>query len=351
MTLNNKKYNHKIIRLLSINELEEFQNFIKHNWSRNHIFVLNKLIFNWQHKGKSDYHFMIAKLNQNIIGVHGIIPLNHFDNNIPDGQIFITLWRVLENKGIGIGLLIFQKILKTYKPNFVAGLPMNSKVSKFYNRFGFECQTMLHHVALSQRKTQFNIAQVPENLKLKKHETSDKKIFAKLTADSLRKLDTKFLYEHQTPLKSDSYLINRYLDHPVYKYVIYSLSINILTRLLVVIRPIHINDTTVLTIVDYVGSNDDFFLLPDLMYYLLEKYDAEYIDIYSFGIPDENILKSGLLNVKKTESLIIPGLFEPFKKKNMNIICGFYNRGNAAPVRIFKGDSEADRPTKIENLN
>ena len=138
--------------LLPFNDLNRFKNFIKNHWDENHIFVVDSIVFNLQHKGATNYHYLIAKLDGEIIGAHGVIPLNHFDQKLPNNQIFIALWRVVENKGIGIGLRIFQEILKIYNPTFIAGLPMNSKVTKFYNRFGFECKTMSHHVMLSQKK-------------------------------------------------------------------------------------------------------------------------------------------------------------------------------------------------------
>ena len=63
---------------------------------------------------------MIAKQHK-IVGIHGIIPLNHFDKDLPSNQIFIALWRVLEGIGIGIGLRIFKKILDHYNLNLLQG--------------------------------------------------------------------------------------------------------------------------------------------------------------------------------------------------------------------------------------
>ncbi len=336
--------------LLPFNDLNRFKNFIKNHWDKNHIFVVDSIVFNWQHKGATNYHYLIAKSDGEIIGAHGVIPLNHFDQKLTNNQIFIALWRVLENRGIGIGLRIFQEILKIYNPTFIAGLPMNSKVTKFYNRFGFECKTMSHHVMLSQEKKNFFVAHVPENISTKGSFFACDANIKKLCSDSLKKIDSEHLYNYQTPIKSDDYIINRYLNHPVYKYFVYSITVNSSVKILAVVRPIHINGNTICTIVDYIGSNDDFPLLSVLMRDLLKRYNAEFVDIYSYGIPDNIISKSGFLNVKEISDLIIPGLFEPFVKKNVDIICGFYNNGNDSPVRIFKGDSDADRPSKIEKL-
>ena len=149
------------------------------------------------------------------------------------------------------------------------------------------------------------------NLNFKKYNCR----FQKLDEVSLKKEDTNRLYSHQTPLKSDEYLINRYLKHPLYNYYIYSVSIDNILEILIVVRPIKIKGTLVMTIVDFIGSNDNFYLLPSTMSFLCDKYNAEYVDIYSCQIPKKTLDKVGLLNVRKIKSLIIPGLFEPFEKK------------------------------------
>ena len=335
--------------LLSHNEIEKFQIFIKLHWKNDHIFVKNKDLFDWQHKGKSKYHCMITTIDKDIVAVHGVIPLNHFDNNLKSREIFIALWRVVENKGIGIGIRMFQKILDTYNPNFIAGLPLNLNVLKFYERFGFRCETLEHHVFISTKKTNFKVANVPRTLELNSIRNKYNCRFEKFDESSLKENDTSSLYRYQTPLKSDNYLINRYLKHPLYDYSIYSVFINSAVKILVVVRPIKLRGSIILTIVDYVGSNDNFHLLPSIMSFLCDKYEAEYVDLYSYGIPKKTLNEVGLLNVQKIKSLIIPGLFEPYEKRNINIVCGFYTKNTKVPVRIFKGDSDADRPSKIKN--
>ena len=75
---------------------------------------------------------MVATSEKELIGIHGVIPLNQYDKSLPKGEIFLALWRVLEGKGIAIGLRIFDQIIKEYKPTFIAGLPVNVNVTKFY---------------------------------------------------------------------------------------------------------------------------------------------------------------------------------------------------------------------------
>ena len=337
-----------VIELLAHKELKMFQEFIRNHWGKDHIFAKEASVFNWQHKGLKAYHSMVAKQNGDLVGVHGVIPLNHFDKHLPKNQIFIALWRVLEGKGIGIGLRIYKRILTEYKPDFIAGLNMNPRVLPFYERLGFQCDVMAHHVALSPFVKEFKVAKVPEDLMVQSQKKKFLTSFQKLTIKHLLDLKTDMLYLHQLPFKSDTYIVNRYMGHPVYRYEIYAISKDSMVQALCVIRPIFKEDSVVLSFVDYIGQNEAFPLLHDFILFLLKEYKAEYVDFYSYGLPAKLIQRAGFMNIKEVKNLIVPSYFEPFEKKNIDIRCGYLITKAQTPVRIFKGDGDADRPNAIQ---
>ena len=100
------------IHLLKHNQLNLFQDF-KKTLKQDHIFTENTQLFEWQRKGVSAYHYMVAtECEKELIGIHGVIPLNQYDKSLPKGEIFLALWRVLEGKGIAIGLRILIRSSK-----------------------------------------------------------------------------------------------------------------------------------------------------------------------------------------------------------------------------------------------
>jgi len=224
---------------------------------------------------------------------------------------------------------------------------MNSRVHTFYKRQGFKVVVMDHHVVLSSFVKEFKVAKVPEDLKVQSQKENFSATFQKLTIKHLQNLKTDMLYLHQLPLKSDTYIINRYLNHPVYRYEVYAISKDNMVQALCVIRPIFKEDSVVLTIMDYIGPSKAFPLLHDLILYLMKEYNAEYVDFYSHGLPVDFITRAGFINRKNVKKLIVPGLFEPFEKKNFEIRCGYFNSQNQISVRIFKGDGDADRPREV----
>ena len=100
----------------------------------------------------------------------------------------------------------------------------------------------------------------------------------------------------------------------------------------------------------FIGSNKDFPLVHDLLIFLLKENKAEYVDFYSYGLSVDLIQKAGFINRKKIKSLIIPGYFEPYEKKNVDIRFGYKisQSQRKIPVRLFKGDGDVDRPNAIK---
>lgn len=335
------------IELLAHQEFPRFQEFIKDHWEKDHLFVKETSIFDWQHKGPHDYHYMVAKQGKAIIGVQGIIPQSQFDSQLPKTQIFLTLWKVLENRGVGIGLRLYKNILKEYMPEFIAGIGMNPRLVLFHKWQGFKVGKMDHHVFLSPYVVDFKIARVP---KMPKPQLKKKKpliSFQKITKRQLQNLDTKELYLHQLPLKSDIYIQNRYMNHPVYKYEVYSISKDNKLQALCIIRPVFKDNLVVLRFVDFMGPNEAFALLYDFVVSLLKTYNAEYMDLYSYGIPSTLIQEAGFINREKIKGLIIPNYFEPFERKNVDIIFDYKSSQAHYPVRLFKADSDQDRPNQV----
>ena len=341
----------KNFELLSINDLEKFQEFINKYWEKDHIFTIDTSVFDWQHRGQNSYHYMIIKQNGRIIGVHGIIPLTQFDKKLTNTQLFLGLWRILDGFGIAMGFILHQKIIEKYKPNFVAGIGLNDSVIPYYKRLGYKCNAMGHFVMLSPFIKEFKLAKVPNDFKIPNQNKNAFEIYENISHERLRKLNTDSLYSHQVPLKSDTYLINRYLNHPVYIYNIYAISNGNTAKALCIVRPIYYKDSVVLRIIDYVGHNNSFELFHDLFLTLLDNYKAEYIDLYSVGLPINVIKNAGFKKRNNVKGLIIPSNFEPYENKNVKINYGYLHSDHNIPVRLFKGDGDADRPRQLENRN
>ncbi len=338
-----------VVGLLAHQELGKFQEFIRDRWDKDHPFANATSVFDWQHKGPYAYNCMVAKKRGVLVGIQGFVPLSHFDSQLPKNQIFLAGgFKTLEDEGIGIGLRLYQSILKECMPEFIAGTTMGPRLISFHKWQGFEVGIMDHHVALSPYVDEFKVAKVPEVLKPKTQKNKFSISFQKLTKKDLQDLDIKDLYLHQCPLKSNTYIKNRFMNHPVYRYDVYAVSKDKRVQALCVIRPVFKEDSVVLRFVDFIGPNEAFVLLHDFVLDLLKIYNAEYIDLYSHGIPSVLIQKAGFINRREIEDLIIPDHFEPFERKNKDVIFDYKSSQGHPAVRLFKADGDRDRPNQIQ---
>jgi len=337
-----------VVGLLQHDEIGRFQEFIREYWDKNHLFAKETSFFDWLYKNPTNYHYVVAQIEEDLIGILGLIPLKHFDNNLPDSQIFLTIWKALENRGLAIGLRVFKACEKMYSPEFIGSLGINDKVIPFHERQGFTVGLMDHHVMLSPYIDEFKIAIVPEYIKpeLQEHESIifDNQEVKQLTISELIALNTDKLYRYQRPLKSDIYLENRYLRHVIYDYDVYAVCEHSEPIALCVVRMISENGTNVLRLVDYIGANETFSKLQSFSATLLRKYDAEYIDIYSHGIPPEIFRKAGYIRRSNYDDLVVPNHFEPFHQKNIDLNFGYKCPQIGRSVRLFKGDCDQDQP-------
>ena len=151
------------------------------------------------------------------------------------------------------------------------------------------------------------------------------------------------------PIKSDQYLINRYMNHPVYKYDIYGVFKKKILKAICVIRAINRNESIALRIVDYIGSNKSFPLLRNFIKGILNKYKAEYVDFYSHGIDTLILKNAGFVLRSDIKELIVPNYFEPFVMKNIDMLYAYKNSIPHSKVRLFKGDGDQDRPSILTN--
>jgi hypothetical protein len=341
-----------IVELLSHQELNKFQEFIRKFWKKDHLFVEETSVFDWQHKESYTYNCMKAKKGGSLVGVQTFIPQNHFDHNLSDDQIFLTLWAVTESQGIGVGLRLFKKIISEFKPRFIGVVGINDRLIPFHKWQGFKVGIMNHSVALSPYHNSFKVAKVPLNYKIKGGIIDKEITYKKITIEDLKRSETDDIFSYQWPTKSVNYVINRYLKHPTYSYDIFALYKNENLLALFVLRPISKYDRTVLRIIDYYGSNETISSSYVFIKDVLKKYNAEYLDMYSFGVSLDALEDAGLMRIQNGKELIIPNYFEPFLRENINIAYAYKAEHHPhPPIRLFKGDGDQDRPSQINGEN
>ena len=330
---------------LKKSEIPLFQAFIKKHWNANHIFAFEDTVFRFQHqeKGVPNLHYCIAKQGNDIVGIQGIIPLSIYDVQLPKNQLFLTLWKALEDRGVAMGLSIYRTICKEYEPEFIGVIGLNTKVIPFYEIEGYVIGEMDHHVLLVP-DIEYRIADAPSDVSLPPV-NGDAKCVPLLKEDLLN-LSLETLFENQFPTKSTTYFIHRYLEHPVYTYMLWGIYREEVLEGLLVGRFVNEKGSKALRIIDFAGPDILISSCGTALLEILQSEGAEYADMYSNGLESLFLTTAGFINKAKYEALIVPNHFEPFEQQNKKLIFAHKSLGDKK-VRLFKGDGDQDRPNLI----
>jgi len=333
------------IRFCNIDEYSLLINFIDKNWKKDHIFTRDKKLLDWQHLSKENnrYNFVVAynKETEEFDAILGFIPLCHYDKDLQEyNEIWLAIWKVkdsMSNKVSGIQLLFYLN--SKLKPKTICSVGITEEVRSIYDAFKYK-RGFLKHFYITSSNYKSNISNIKHKVenKVENKNYEIKEISFEENIEIFNKIISR---AGRHIVKSATYISNRFIKHPTYKYKIYGIFIENQLKAFFISRKITVNNSSVIRIVDYYGDfiNDDWsYEFQELLF----KENAEYLDLLCHINDDEKIKKMGF--IKKAKDDIIPEYFEPLVQKNIQIEFAYKSKDN---ICIFKADSDQDRPTQI----
>ena len=320
------------IGLCDFSEVEDLIAFIDSDWKKDHIFVRDRKLFDWQHKGKNNYNFVLAKNDNDIVGVLGYIPLSQYsDSLIENNELWLAIWKVKDgvNKP-GLGLMMLKFLNKTYNNPSICSLGLSQQVIPIYKAFKYKVGVLSHLAFFNDDVKCFKIGSpvFNGNNVIKKNELRYR------VSDEVNHVDESFFNSH--PKKNSEYLFNRYVNHPRYNYKFLLICRDDVLLSISVFREINIDGTKISRIVDGFGENITNPLFSYNISCFLKEYGYEYLDLVS------NITRmEGSGFVSSSDDVIIPNYFEPFEKRNIKTDYAYKSTDDFI---IYRGDSDQDRP-------
>jgi hypothetical protein len=329
------------ISICCFEDISKVKSFIDNSWSKNHILSNNQQLLDFQHKAKKNYNFVISKnsLNQ-VTAILGFIPTFQFDDDLDNyGDIWLAIWKVdeaLAQPGIGFALLKWLE--KEMAPKSIGAIGINNDVKQIYEVLGYKTGVLKHYYFLNPFITEFIISNPSPSL-LRNTSNDSFSVLKEISVDEIRNL--QFLH---SPFKSFDYIFNRYSMHPFFNYIILGCHHNQRLNAVFIIRKVNVFNSSCLRIVDIIGDYSRIGNIAPSLIDLLQKYNSEYIDCLNHGLPENLFNDWGF--ILRNHNSIIPNYFEPFLKKNVDILFA-YKTVNSEYI-IFKGDSDQDRPSIIQ---
>jgi hypothetical protein len=322
------------IRLCENSEVCVIQAFIDDVWKEGHILSVNKDLLDFQYLQGNHYNFFIAEDNKKIIGILGFIPINLFDRSLSDKDYWLALWKTDDRSaspGVGIGLL--RALYKTFTPDSVGVLGINSEVRKLYEIMGFQTGKLSHYYIANPKCEKFHIA---ENMQIIYELETENTSFREIKdINHINGLSAGYY-----PNKSKHYIVHRYDKHPFYKYLFWGAYNGKELVAVFVLRLQKTKDSQCLRIIDIIGKHKKISLTRNDFLLLMKSFNVEYVDCLNFGIPENEFYAWGF--IKKGGNTIVPNFFEPFLKENIDV--QFAYKTNYPEYVFFKGDGDQDRP-------
>lgn len=285
---------------------------------------------------KGNIHFAIAERNDEILAILGLLRYSDPNNELPDTSL--TLWHSNDPSGMA-GLKLLQFVLNQGDRSY-SSVGVRKEVLGFYKMLKVSSGKMDHHFVLNKQRKNFaifdgDLSSIPDFVA-----SPLPKEFSITEVDEFAPL--KFQGDAHL-IKSADYLTHRYLDHPIYDYRILALNQGSNIVGYSVFRIATANDSRVIRWVDWIGQDEHLVHFATYLHNILVQEDCEYFDFYSANLPEHLLSEIGFLCRDKYKA-IVPNFFEPFLAENEDK----YFVSTLPDAYLFKGDSDADRPFRLE---
>ena len=356
--LNGKDYIEKLnedydIRFCRIDEFDELIEFIDTYWRKNHIFVLSKEMFDFQHLNLEDnrYDFVIAKHRKSgeIHSAFGFVTTHHFDPEIKPIIIWPAIWKTRDDikvKGLGVSLFYYFK--ENLPVENISALGISPIALSIYKHWGFETGKIRHYVFPNQSMSEYFLCENIEKIE-KRNMKEDDLLMEMIDEKEYESIPLEEeVFSNLSRYKSKKYYISRFFKHPMYKYVFYALKSGERYKAIFIARECGYKGHKCLRIVDYIGDVKYLGSINNQLTRLTEEKNYEYIDLVEVGSDDQVLHEANFIDKDEIDGLIVPNYFEPFEKRNIYLDYAMRTICDDKAI-FFKADSDQDRPNMLVN--
>ena len=331
--------------------VEDVVRFIDAYWKKGHAFVKSRKLLDWQHynPAKDCYNISIAvhRPTGEIHAMVGVTCTSHFDDAISFPVRWGSMLKIRPDvPEPGLGMMV-----EWYKNEIMpacaeVGFGESPIAIRLAKKTGAHTGVADQYYILNPRKKTFVIADHVREENLHSPEaTRSGKRFSPLSEAALESLEGPAA-DSIPAFKSKRYYGNRFLRHPIYRYhAMQILSPEGDCLGVFFYRICEAEGARCIRIVDYFGVPDALAGCLDCFHNLLEEQDAEYADFLCVGMSESEMAKGGFLERHEQKDVVIPNYFEPFLRENVDVTYSHMGRHDAC--RIYKGDSDQDRPNVI----
>lgn len=328
------------IRKLRKEEYDLLVAFLKNYWKSNHSLVKSKQLLDFQHLDGDTYTFYAAIEDGVIYSLQGFIKSSLYDESLAENpDCWGAIWKTIPDcKKGALGLLTREAIYEKELKNSMCGIAL-SAISKKINKITGNTLGYMHHYYMANRSvTEFKVG---ANLEID-HSVHILQpgwhIEQNIHLDKVSEPAKTY-----RPKKTIKYFENKYLYHPIYKYIFWGIYKNDELVSIWAVRRLIVNNTSVFRIVDVLGRIENIPDLTENIQEILKTESCEYVDFLNYGINSEVFKTMGFKELNFEDgNTIVPNYFEPFEQKNVMLDIAY--KAKYDEYVAFKADGDQDRP-------
>lgn len=325
-------YHYRLATLADKDALLEFMNT---HWGSRHPLINLPDYFTYYYQDgdakRDTLNFALAlKEDESIAAVCGFIP------SCEDHEhVWVSIW-CADKKAKGCGLELMSKMPEFTGASILSCNNIRPNTIPFYEFLGYTGARMGHWYRLGTH-AEYKVAKPVSTERLpvsgdgwlKRFETAGEMAAAFCPP------------EHARPYKDIWYLTRRYFEYPRQEYQVWGGWLDGVCRVLFCVRPVEVNGVTVLRLCDVVGQPSLLPQFGDALDKLIAEFDAEYMDVYCWGLADESLTLAGFCERKEEDETLIPHYLTPPLYENVDF---YLFTSQPAGFTMFRADGDQDRP-------
>jgi hypothetical protein len=339
-------------RFCEAGDWERVRVFLRDHWSPTHPYVTAPELVRWMLRdpetGRYSFYLAEDRSSGEIHACATYLLTSQFDRSLPVRDLWAGLWAARRGAAPGLGGECLRKLMDEIRPRSIGGIGMSRNTVDLLPRLGWTLGLADHHYLLNPDIRDFRLVDgiagvpVPSPASRGPHRR-----LRTLAGDEVRSLRIAgFDPLDCVPAKSMTYLANRYAAHPFYTYRLSAIENGGGPLGVLVSRTAEAAGGRAVRLVDFVGRDEAWAGLGPALADLVREERAEYADLYSAGLDTDLVRSAGMVPHPPGDPVVIPNYFEPFEKKNKSLDYGFIVPPGVR-YRMFKGDSDQDRPNVI----
>jgi len=321
--------------------------FIDRFWQKGHVLSAHQGLMDWQHRAHDGkYNFLLALDGNALVGILGYIPTRQFDPELKsDNVLWLVQWKVIDDAQYGgLGLRMLSTLSQMEHYTAIGTNGNNKLVRAIYKALGYKVGELRQYIVTNPDLPQ-RLIESPNGAVLPSPRGGGVEL-EEMDSDQLMGLPLQYRRSGHIPRKTPRYFVNRFLQHPVYRYRVFIAQEGSGRTALIATRIAEHDGHRVLRLVEFAGKASVLASCGNAIATLMREEGAEYADFWQMGILEDYLTAAGFSAVDPDGRIVVPNYFEPFLASNGRILFAI-RMVSLDGVIICRADGDQDRPNVI----